>query len=239
MLVEEVVKTAGRMLEEGATFLDVGGYSSRPGATDITVEEELSRVIGPIEAIMKEFPDAMISIDTFRSEVARSAVESGASLVNDISAGHLDGDMFDTVAKLKTPYIAMHMRGTPQTMKELTDYEDVVLEVTKYFSGVIKNCNQVGIKDVIIDPGFGFAKTATQSFRLLNRLEHLLMLDQPVLVGVSRKSMIYRTLNVTAEEALNGTTVLNTLVLFKGASILRVHDIREAVEAIKLVNQLN
>lgn len=239
MLVEEVVKTAGRMLEEGATFLDVGGYSSRPGATDITVEEELSRVIGPIEVIMKEFPDAMISIDTFRSEVAKSAVESGASLVNDISAGHLDGDMLDTVAKLKTPYIAMHMRGTPQTMKELTDYEDVVLEVTKYFSGVIKNCNQVGIKDVIIDPGFGFAKTATQSFRLLNRLEHLLMLDQPVLVGVSRKSMIYRTLNVTAEEALNGTTVLNTLALFKGARILRVHDIREAVEAVKLVNQLN
>lgn len=216
----EILKTAEKMLEEGASFLDVGGYSSRPGADDIPVDEEIARVVGPIQEITKEFSSSIISIDTFRSEVARAAVESGAAIVNDISAGQLDSDMLKVVTDLGVPYIAMHMRGTPQTMKGMTEYDDVVLEVTKYFSKVIKDCNQMGIKDVIIDPGFGFAKTAEQSFRLLNRLDHLKSLERPILVGVSRKSMIYRTLDITAEEALNGTTVLNTLALFKGAGIL-------------------
>lgn len=235
----EILKTAEKMLVEGASFLDIGGYSSRPGADDIPVDEEIARVLGPIEEIAKEFSSSIISIDTFRSEVASAAVESGAAIVNDISAGQLDSDMLKVVADLGVPYIAMHMRGTPQTMKGMTEYDDVVMEVTKYFSKVIKDCNQMGIKDVIIDPGFGFAKTAEQSFRLLNRLDHLKSLERPILVGVSRKSMIYRTLDIAAEEALNGTTVLNTLALFKGAGILRVHDIREAAETVKLISQLN
>ncbi|GAB4246845.1 MAG: dihydropteroate synthase [Ekhidna sp.] len=236
---DDVLHTAEQMLEEGATFLDLGGYSSRPGAENVSEEEELRRVIAPITSIMKQFPDAVISIDTFRSKVAREAVDAGAGLVNDISAGHLDKDMFETVANLGVPYIAMHMRGTPQTMKTMVDYEDILREVIKYFSNTLADCNQMGIKDVIIDPGFGFAKTAEQSFHLLNHLEHFQWLERPVLVGVSRKSMIYRTLNLTAQEALNGTTALNTLALFKGAGILRVHDVKEAIETIKLVEQLN
>ncbi|WP_420577083.1 dihydropteroate synthase [Ekhidna sp.] len=237
--MDAILQTTEKMLEEGATFLDIGGYSSRPGATDISVEEEISRVIDPIKTIIDRFPEANISIDTFRSEVARKAVETGASMVNDISAGHLDESMLSTVADMGVPYIAMHMRGTPQNMKELTKYDDLLHEVVKYFSSVLHDCNRLGIRDVIIDPGFGFAKTAEQSFDLLNKLDHFHHLDRPVLVGISRKSMIYRTLNSTAEEALNGTTVLNTVALLKGAQILRVHDVKEAVEAIKLVNELS
>ena len=226
------------MLSEGATFLDVGGYSSRPGATHISVEEELDRVLKPIKAIKSAFPEAIISIDTLRAEVAESAVSEGAGVVNDISGGHLDQRMLPAVAKLQVPYIAMHMRGNPQTMKDLVDYEDILIEVSAYFSAVLRNCNELGIKDVIIDPGFGFAKDASQSFHLLKNLEFFHRLERPILVGVSRKSMIYRTLDLTANEALNGTTVLNTLALFKGAGILRVHDIKEAKEAIKLVEQI-
>lgn len=237
--VHEILQTAEKMLEEGATFLDVGGYSSRPGATDILLNEELDRVIDPIKAIIDRFPKAIISIDTFRSEVARAAIDAGASVINDISAGHLDKMMLSVVAELGVPYVAMHMKGTPQNMKELTKYDDLLHEVMNYFSSVIHDCNQLGIKDVIIDPGFGFAKTAEQSFDLLNKLDHFHHLDRPLLVGVSRKSMIYRTLNSTAEEALNGTSVLNTVALLKGAQILRVHDVKEAVEAIKLVNELS
>ncbi|WP_424963137.1 dihydropteroate synthase [Ekhidna sp.] len=236
---KEIIQVAEKMLEEGATFLDIGGYSSRPGATDISVEEELDRVIDPIKTIVDRFPEAIISIDTFRSEVARQAVDVGASLVNDISAGHLDDQMLFAVAELGVPYVAMHMKGTPQTTKELTKYDDLLHEAMKYFSSVLDDCNRLGIKDVIIDPGFGFAKTAEQSFDLLGKLDHFHHLDRPLLVGVSRKSMIYRTLNSTAEEALNGTTVLNTVALLKGAQILRVHDVRETVEAIKLVNELS
>lgn len=235
----DILNTAEKMLEDGATFLDVGGYSSRPGAVHISLEEEMSRVIKPIQQIVKEFPKAIISIDTFRSHVAKEAVDNGAALVNDISGGHLDDAMLTTVARLDVPYIAMHMRGTPQTMKQKTDYIDVLLEVRVYFSEVLDQCKQVGIKDVIIDPGFGFAKTLEQSFRILNTLEQLNVFGIPVLAGVSRKSMIHRTLNLTADEALNGTTVLNTLALSKGAKILRVHDVKEAVEAIKLIEQLN
>ncbi len=237
--LDEILHQAEQMLSEGATFLDIGGYSSRPGAEDISVEEELARVVEPVEEITKQFPEAIISIDTFRSQVAKKAIDAGASIVNDISAGHLDTGMLSAVAQMGVPYIAMHMRGTPQTMKEFTKYDDPISEVMKYFSSVLNDCNQLGIKDVIIDPGFGFAKTAEQSFDLLNKLDHFHHLNRPLLVGVSRKSMIYRALNSTAEEALNGTSVLNTVALLKGAAILRVHDVREAVEAVKLVNQLN
>ncbi len=235
---DEILKTAETMISDGATFLDIGGYSSRPDAADVSEEEELNRVVAPIEAIKKRFPETIISIDTFRSGIARSAIDSGADIVNDISAGHLDQYMLDAVAEMNVPYIAMHMRGTPQTMKGLTDYEDLLLDVVKYFSSVINRCNQLGIKDVIIDPGYGFAKTAEQSFDLLNKLDHFHHLNRPVLVGVSRKSMIYRTLNLTAKESLNGTSVLNTVALLKGASILRVHDVKEACEAVKLINKL-
>ena len=226
------------MLSEGATFLDIGGYSSSPGADHISIEEELERVLKPIRLLKTEFPKAIISIDTFRSEVAAKAVEAGAGIVNDIAGGHLDKEMLPTIAKLKVPYIAMHMRGTPQTMKTRTDYEDILTEVSKYFSKILRHCNDLGIKDVIIDPGFGFAKKTMQSFHLLKNLEYLQWLDRPVLVGLSRKSMIYQTLDLTPEEALNGTTVLNTLALFKGAGILRVHDVRKAVQTIKLLEQL-
>lgn len=237
--LDEIVSTAEKMVQEGADFLDIGGYSSRPGADDVSEEEELERVINPILAINEKFPHAIISIDTFRSEVARRAVESGAKIVNDISGGNLDSKMLETVADLEVPYIAMHMRGTPQSMKAETDYENLLKEVLLYFSKVVDRCNHLGIKDVVIDPGFGFAKNAGQSFYLLNHLEHLKKLGKPMLVGVSRKSMIYRTLDLTAEQALNGTTALNTLALFKGASILRVHDIKEAKEVVNLINHLN
>ncbi len=236
--IKEVIKTAQKMLEEGATFLDIGGYSSRPGADDISESDEISRIVEPIKATVKEFPQAMISIDTFRSNVAKAGIDAGASIINDISGGQLDQKMLETVARLNVPYIAMHMRGTPQNMKKLMDYDDVLKEVVEFFSKVIHDSNELGIKDVIIDPGFGFAKTAEQSFHLLKNLDYFNWLEQPILVGVSRKSMIYRTLGITSDEALNGTSVLNTLALFKGANILRVHDVKEAVEAIKLVEYI-
>lgn len=234
----EILKQAEKMLSEGATFLDVGGYSSRPGATDISVNEELDRVIKAIRIIHKEFPSAFISVDAFRAEVARQAILEGASVINDISAGELDRDMFRTVAELKVPYIAMHMRGTPQTMKDLTEYSNVVKELMDYFIDKINRLKTLGVTDVIIDPGFGFAKTIDQNFEILSHLDHFNHLDKPILAGLSRKSMIWKTLGITADEALNGTTTLNTVALIKGASILRVHDVKEAVETIKLVSKL-
>ena len=235
----QILKTAASMLKTGATFLDIGGYSSRPNASDVSQEEELKRVIDPIKAIMKEFPDTLISIDTFRSEVAKRAIEAGAALVNDISAGHLDKLMLKTVAQLKVPYIAMHSRGTPQTMNTLTDYTNIIVDITNYFSKVIYNCNLLGIKDVLIDIGFGFSKTVKQSFELLKNLDYFHHLDKPLLIGISRKSMIYQTLHSTAEEALNGTSILHTVALLKGGNILRVHDVKEAVEAVKLITELD
>lgn len=226
------------MLTAGATFLDLGGYSSRPGATDISQEEELARVIEPIEVLCKSFPEAIISIDTFRSKVAEEAIQVGASMINDISGGHLDQSMLDLVAQLQVPYIAMHMKGTPQNMRDKAVYEDVVLEMTYYFSEILEKCKAKGIHDVILDPGFGFAKTSEQGFEVFRQLEYFQRLERPLLIGVSRKSMIFRTLGITAQEALNGTTVLNTLAISKGASILRVHDVKEAVEAVKLVTEL-
>jgi dihydropteroate synthase len=225
------------MLGDGATFIDIGGYSSRPGAIDISAEEEWQRVQPAISAIRKEFPQIIISIDTFRSTIARNAVNEGCDIVNDISAGQLDAEMFNTVAALNVPYIAMHMRGNPQTMSKLTDYENLTKEIINYFHAVIQQLYALKVKDIIIDPGFGFAKTAAQNFELLHNLQRLQILGKPMLVGLSRKSMIWRTLNTTPEQALNGTTALNTIALLKGASILRVHDVKEAREVVGLLNQ--
>lgn len=232
---KSILQHVEKMLFEGATFIDVGGYSSRPGAADVTLEEELSRITAPIQSIAKHFPEAYISIDTFRATVAKAAVETGASMVNDISGGQLDQDMLHTVAKLQVPYICMHMQGTPQNMMQHIAYNDLLKEVVDYFHYRIHQIHQAGIKDVVVDPGFGFSKTADQSFQLLKNLAHFQILGKPLLVGLSRKSMIWRTLNIDAEKALNGTTTLNTVALLKGASILRVHDVKESAEAIKLI----
>ncbi len=233
-----VLVQAEQMLEEGATFLDIGGYSSRPGAIDISVEEELNRVLNPINEIARRFPEAYISIDTFRSVVAKAAVEHGANIVNDISAGLLDAEMLKTVGAMKVPYIAMHMKGTPQTMNGLSDYKDVVKEVAEYFGERNAAAKAAGILDFIADPGIGFAKTAEQSFELINHLEYFQQLGFATLCGVSRKSLIYKTLNITPETALNGTTVLNTVALMKGVAILRVHDVKPAMEVINLINKV-
>lgn len=214
----------------------MGAYSSRPGAVDISPEEELERLIPALKAIVKEFPEAVISADTFRAAVAEQAVSEGAAIINDISGGGLDNKMFETVARLKVPYILMHMRGNPETMTKLTDYEDVLKEVLNYFSEKVYALRLLGVKDIIIDPGFGFSKTKEQSFSLVKELNYFKLLNLPILAGVSRKSMIYKTLNTSADEALNGTTVLNTVSLLKAANILRVHDVKEAVEAVKLIN---
>ncbi len=231
---KEMLKQAEKMLSEGATFLDVGGYSTRPGAEDISETEEIRRAVEAVESMLKRFPEALISVDTFRSEVAKKAVEAGAAMVNDVSGGTLDAEMYNIVAKLKVPYVLMHMRGTPKTMAKLTDYKNVTLEVLKDLAEKIALARAVGINDIVADPGFGFAKTREQSFQLLNNLELFQNLDVPILVGVSRKSFIYKTLETSAENALNGTTSLNTIALLKGAKILRVHDVKEAVECVKL-----
>jgi dihydropteroate synthase len=235
----DILKQAERMIAEGATIIDVGGQSTRPGSLDIGVSEEKARVIPAIKTIHKHFPETIISVDTFHSTIAREAVEAGASIVNDISGGRLDEGMFATVAALRVPYICMHLKGTPETMQQHAQYENVALEVLDYFIKKIEQCRLAGINDVIVDPGFGFAKTIEHNFELLKKLETLKIIDRPILVGVSRKSTIYKTLGVTAEDALNGTTVLNTVALLTGAHILRVHDVKEAVEAIKLITALN
>ncbi len=232
------LKHAEKMIREGADFIDVGGYSSRPGAVDIPVEEELSRTIPVIHALKKEFPSVLLSIDTFRSQVAIAAVNEGAGIVNDISAGDLDPAMYETMARLQVPYIAMHMRGTPQTMNQLTHYENLLKNLINFFHQKIQRLTAAGVKDVIVDPGFGFAKTPSQNFELLKHLIQLHILEKPLLVGLSRKSMIWRTLEISPEESLNGTSVLNTIALIKGASILRVHDVKQAREVIELVGRL-
>lgn len=230
---------AKEMLDNGATFIDIGGYSSRPGADDISESLEIDRVVPVISALISEFPDALISIDTFRSNVAKVALESGASLVNDISGGILDPEMPALIAGKRVPYIMMHMRGTPSNMIQLTDYHDIIEEILYYFSERLKTARALGITDVIVDPGFGFAKTREQNFEILGNLEAFCILETPVLAGISRKSMIWKTLNITADEALNGTTALHMIALQKGASILRVHDVREAVQCIKLKEALD
>ncbi len=231
---DELVDRAGQMLAEGAAILDIGGYSTRPGAADISPEEEWDRVGPVIEKLVATFPDVRLSIDTFRSAVARQAVQAGACLINDVSGGNLDETMFPTVAQLGVPYVLMHMRGTPQTMTQMTSYNHLVTEILQELQTKLRVLRSLGVADVVIDPGFGFAKTVAQNFELVNSLEAFQALDAPLLVGLSRKSLIWRTLGTTAGEALNGTTVLNTLALQKGASLLRVHDVKPAIETIKL-----
>jgi dihydropteroate synthase len=232
--IEAAFKRAEAMLSAGATFLDIGGYSTRPNAVDITESEELSRILPVIKLIVKHFPAAIVSIDTFRANVARQAVEAGAQVVNDISGGNLDPKMFETVANLGVPYILMHSRGNPQTMAALNEYANLTVDVIFELQQKIAKLHALGVKDIIIDPGFGFAKNTLQNFELFKNLEALKVLDLPLLVGISRKSMIWRTLNIKPEDSLNSTTALNTLALNKGAQILRVHDVKEAIEVVKL-----
>ena len=234
-----ILNQVEKMLLEGATFIDVGAYSSKPGADFVSETEELGRLLPVIVLILKNFPNTILSIDTFRSNVAKQAVELGAALINDISAGSLDDQMMQTVASLNVPYIMMHMRGTPQTMQNLTDYDNLLKDILFYFSEKIAVAKSFGINDIIIDPGFGFAKTLPQNYQLLNNLEVFKFLELPILAGISRKSMIYNVLETTASESLNGTSILNTVALSKGASILRVHDVTEAVECTKLYEHLH
>ncbi len=231
---QEALIQVEKMLEEGADFIDIGGQSTRPTSTFLKPDEELQRVLPILERVLKEFPDVLVSIDTFYSTVAQKTVEYGASIINDISAGNLDRDMMPTVARLQVPYIMMHMRGTPQTMQQHTNYKNLLEEIRFYFSQKIDTARTWGINDLIIDPGFGFSKTKKQNFELLKKLELFHTFELPVLMGVSRKSTIYKTLGTTSQKSLNGTTVLHTLSLLKGTSILRVHDVREAVECVRL-----
>ncbi|PRY10876.1 dihydropteroate synthase [Pontibacter ummariensis] len=232
--LSEVLQRTEQMLSDGADILDVGGYSSRPGAVDIAEQEELDRVVPAIEAIVQRFPDAVISVDTFRASVAEAAIAAGAAIINDISGGKLDEAMFETVAKRQVPYILMHMRGTPQTMASLAQYEDLVVEVVDELQAQVAKLKRLGVKDIILDPGFGFAKTAAHNFELLNRLEELRILELPVLAGMSRKSMVYKSLGVDQTDALTGTIGVNMIALMKGADILRVHDVKETKQTIQL-----
>jgi dihydropteroate synthase len=232
--VDDALAQAAKMLAEGADFLDIGAYSSRPGATDISVQEELDRLLPVVEAISKTYPGAILSVDTFRAVVAFAAIKAGAHIINDISGGQLDDAMFDTVAKLRVPYILMHMRGTPQTMVQQAQYTNVFSEVCDYFIERIYRLRTMGVHDIIIDPGFGFAKTHEQSYELMARLQEFERLELPILVGISRKRMVYNLTGGTAADALNGTTAFNTIALTKGANILRVHDVKQAVEAVNI-----
>ena len=234
---DELFLKAEKMICDGATVLDIGGQSTRPNSDRVSADEEASRVIPAIEAIHQAFPDALISVDTFYSIVAKKAVAAGACMINDVSAGTIDEAMISTVAELGVPYVLMHMQGNPQTMQKNPLYRDVVLDVFDFLSFKIKELHEAGIHDVIVDPGFGFGKTAGNNFQLLKELSFFKQLQKPLLVGLSRKATVYRTLNITPEEALNGTTVLHTISLMHGANILRVHDVKEAVQAIELVGR--
>jgi dihydropteroate synthase len=233
-----IVNEVKKMLDDGANIIDIGGYSSRPGAKDVSETEELNRVLPIIELLVNEFPEIIISIDTFRSEVAKQAINTGAAIINDISAGNMDEKMFATVKELQVPYIIMHMQGTPETMQENPTYNNVTLDVIDFFAEKVNKLNKLGVNDIIIDPGFGFGKTVEHNYELLNNLEQFEILEAPILVGFSRKSMINKVLNTTPKEALNGTTTLNTLALSKGANILRVHDALEAKQVVQLYNTL-
>ena len=229
-----ILNQAEKMISEGATFIDVGAYSSKPNAEYVSEEQEIERLIPVVKSLVKEFPEIILSIDTFRSSVAQKAIEAGAAIINDISGGSLDAEMMKTVANLQVPYIMMHMKGTPKTMQTLTQYDYILKEMLFYFAEKISVARSLGINDLVIDPGYGFAKTTEQNFEVLHKSELFKMLDVPILAGLSRKSMIYKTLDSSPQQALNGTTVLNTLALTKGANILRVHDVKEAMETIKL-----
>jgi dihydropteroate synthase len=233
-----ILSQVEKMLIDGATFIDIGAYSSRPNAPHVSEDDEKKRLFPIVKLILKAFPETLISVDTFRSEVAKGAIELGASLVNDISAGNLDDNMMKTVGKLRVPYIMMHMQGTPKTMQQNPSYENIVKELLYYFSGKIAEAKSYKINDLIIDPGFGFGKTVAHNYDILKQLQLFEMLDFPLLAGVSRKSMIYKVLETSPQEALNGTSVLHTIALQNGASILRVHDVKEAVECVKLVGMM-
>lgn len=232
------LETAGRFIREGAFILDIGGQSTRPGSEKVSVEEESRRVIPAIQAIHHHFPDLLISVDTFYAAVAKKAVEAGASLVNDVSGGHLDPEMIPTVARARVPFVLMHLPGDPQQMQKHTGYQDLLAEILSYFSQQIQVLQKAGVQDIILDPGIGFGKTPEQNFQLIRQLAAFHAFGYPVLLGVSRKSTVYKTLGVSPEEALNGTTVLHTAGLLNGADLLRVHDVREACEAITLVGHL-
>lgn len=236
--INSIIHQVDKMLSEGADFIDIGAYSSKPSAEFVSEEEEIKRLVPIVKSLVETFPNIILSVDTFRAQVAKASVEHGVTMVNDIAAGLLDDKMLETVAALKVPYIMMHMRGNPQTMQSLTDYNDIVKEIIFYFSERIQKARSFGISDIVIDPGFGFAKTVEQNYEVLHKMELFEMLELPLLAGVSRKSMIYKVLESSPQEALNGTSVLNTIALQKGAKILRVHDVKEAVECIKLVSKL-
>jgi dihydropteroate synthase len=234
----EILRQVGKMLREGATFIDMGAYSSRPKAIHISEDEELSRLLPVLELVVKEFPEALISIDTFRSHIADQAIQSGACMVNDISGGSMDENMFATIAKLQVPYILMHMVGTPQTMQQHVQYEDLIKDMIFYFSQKVFELRKLGVNDLILDPGFGFSKTLDQNFELLQKLELFSGMDLPILAGLSRKSMLYKLLGLDADRALNATTSVNTIALMKGASILRVHDVQEAMETVRIFEKI-
>lgn len=233
-----IVQQVERMLKEGASLIDIGAYSSKPGAKDVSEDEELHRILPIVNLILNEFPHAVLSIDTFRSRVAKKCLQVGAAMINDISGGYLDPKMMAIVAEFQVPFIAMHMRGTPQTMKSMTTYDDMLKEVLFYFSEIIEKARDLKINDLVLDPGFGFAKTVEQNYRLLQHLDLFKNLERPILAGVSRKSMIYKTLGCTPEKALNGTTALHMAALERGANILRAHDVQEAMECISLFQAL-
>ncbi len=236
---KKILKHVEKMLNDGAIFIDIGAYSSRPDGVNIDENEELNRVVPALELVNNKFPETIISIDTFRSKVAETCLNSGASIINDISAGEMDKKMMEIVGKYKVPYVMMHMKGNPQNMMNKINYDKMLKEIMQYFSKKINQAISHKINDIIIDPGFGFAKDVNQNFDLLNNMDILKILEKPMMVGISRKSMIYKSLQTNAKESLNGTTVLNTISLIKGASILRVHDVKEANECVKLINALN
>lgn len=236
---KEILEQTAKMLADGASIIDIGGYSSKPGAKEVSVEEELNRVLPAISAIIKKYPETLISVDTFRSEVAEKSIQAGASMINDISAGELDSNMFETIQKLQVPYCIMHMKGTPKTMQTNPTYGNVVTEVYAYLHKKVLELRQLGINDILIDLGFGFGKTIEHNYQLLANMDHFETLDCPILVGISRKSMIYKTLETTAKEALNGTTALHAVAIQNGGNILRVHDVQEAKEVITLITKLN
>jgi len=234
-----VITQVEKMLADGATFIDVGAYSSRPGAENVSETEELQRIVPIVDLLVNKFPEIVLSIDTFRAKVAKECIIAGAAMVNDISAGNLDAAMMHLVSQLKVPYVMMHLKGTPQNMQQNTTYNHLLKDILYYFSEKITDAHEKGIIDIIVDPGFGFSKNLAQNYELMQKLELFNITKKPILVGISRKSMIYKVLKSDAKNALNGTTALNTIALLKGANILRVHDVKEALECIKIVEQLN
>lgn len=233
----EAVQKAGQMLADGADILDIGGYSSRPGAVDISAQEEQDRVVPAIEAVLQHFPEAVISVDTFRADVAEASIAAGAAIINDIGGGLLDEAMFETVARLQVPYILMHMRGTPQSMAGLAQYDDLVVEVLDELQVQVGKLQQLGVKDIVLDPGFGFAKTVEHNYELLRRMDDFRIFGLPILAGLSRKSMVYKSLGINQADALTGTIAVNTVALMKGADILRVHDVKEAKQTVILLEK--